>query len=68
MGIEEKLAELGVTLPEATAPLANYVPFVKTGALVHVSGQISVGPDGMIIGKLGREMDVAAGAAAACPS
>jgi len=65
MGIEEKLAELGVTLPEATAPLANYVPFVKTGALVHVSGQISVGPDGMIIGKLGREMDVAAGAAAA---
>ncbi|MEO0654995.1 MAG: RidA family protein, partial [Pseudomonadota bacterium] len=50
MGIEEKLAELGVTLPEATAPLANYVPFVKTGALVHVSGQISVGPDGMIIG------------------
>ena len=65
MGIEEKLAELGVTLPEATAPLANYVPFVKTGALVHVSGQISVGPDGMIIGKLGREMDVAALAAAA---
>lgn len=65
MGIEESLAKMGVTLPEATAPLANYVPFVKTGALVHVSGQISVGPDGMITGKLGDDMDVEAGVAAA---
>lgn len=62
---EAKLSDLGVTLPEATAPLANYVPFVRTGNLVHVSGQISSGPDGMITGKLGADMDAEAGAAAA---
>ncbi|MEN8934858.1 MAG: DUF885 family protein, partial [Planktotalea arctica] len=43
---EAKLAELGVTLPSAPAPAANYVPFVQVGELVHVSGQISMGPDG----------------------
>lgn len=64
--IEARLAELGVTLPEATAPLANYVPFVVTGNLVHISGQISIDADGaMIIGKLGADMEVEAGAAAA---
>lgn len=63
--IEARLAELGVTLPDAPAPAANYVPFVQSGALVFVSGQISNGPDGFIKGKLGANMDVAAGAAAA---
>jgi len=63
--IETKLAELGVTLPNAPAPAANYVPFVVIGDMVYVSGQISAGPDGMIVGKLGANMDVAAGAAAA---
>lgn len=63
--IETRLAELGVTLPNAPAPAANYVPFVKSGDLVFVSGQISNGPDGFITGKLGADMDVAAGAAAA---
>lgn len=63
--IDARLAELGVTLPEAPAPAANYVPFVKTGDLVFVSGQISQGPDGMIKGRLGETMDVAGGAAAA---
>ena len=63
--IEARLAALGVTLPEAPAPAANYVPWVKVGNLVHVSGQISQGPDGLIKGKLGAELDVAAGAAAA---
>lgn len=62
---ETRLAELGVSLPDAPAPAANYVPFVQTGNLVHVSGQISAGPDGFIIGRLGADMDVAAGAAAA---
>jgi enamine deaminase RidA (YjgF/YER057c/UK114 family) len=65
MSIIERLSELGVTLPEAPAPAANYVPFVRVGNTVYVSGQISAGPDGMITGKLGADMDVAAGAAAA---
>lgn len=63
--IETRLAELGVTLPEAAAPAANYVPFVQVGDLVFVSGQISMNSDGLITGKIGQDLDVAAGAAAA---
>ncbi|WP_224824056.1 RidA family protein [Cognatishimia sp. MH4019] len=62
---EAKLAEMGVILPDAAAPLANYVPFVQVGDLVHVSGQISNGPDGFVTGKLGADMSVEDGAAAA---
>lgn len=64
-GFESKLAEMGVTLPDAPGPAANYVPYVQIGDLVHVSGQISSGPDGFITGKLGADMDVEAGAEAA---
>ncbi len=63
--IETRLAALGVTLPDAPAPAANYVPFVQAGDLVHVSGQISNGEGGLIRGKLGADMDVEAGAKAA---
>ena len=63
--IETKLAEFGVTLQDAPAPLANYVPYVQTGNLVHVSGQISTNTDGMIKGKLGDTMSAEDGAIAA---
>ena len=65
MSIESRLAELGVTLADVPAPAANYVPFVQVGDIVYVSGQISNGPDGLIIGKLGENMGVEDGAAAA---
>ncbi|MFY0679155.1 MAG: RidA family protein [Thalassovita sp.] len=63
--IEQRLAELGVTLPDAPAPAANYVPFVQVGDLVHVSGQISNNADGFITGKVGADLTAEEGAAAA---
>ena len=65
MSITARLADLGVTLPDAPAPAANYVPFVKVGNVVHVSGQISATADGMIKGKLGQTMEIEDGAKAA---
>ncbi|MES2665182.1 MAG: RidA family protein [Pseudomonadota bacterium] len=63
--IDARLAELNITLPDAPAPAANYVPFVVTGNLVHISGQISQTADGLIKGRLGADMSVEDGAAAA---
>lgn len=65
MSIEDRLAAAGITLPDAPAPAANYVPAVQVGNLLFVSGQIAAGPDGIIKGRLGDDMDVAAGAQAA---
>lgn len=65
MTIESRLAELGVALPDAPAPAANYVAFVQSGSLVHVSGQIAMDADGPVKGKLGDTMTVDQGAAAA---
>ena len=65
MSIEKRLSDLGITLPDASAPAGNYVPFVQAGDMVYISGQISAGPDGMIVGKLGENMEVADGAKAA---
>ena len=63
--IDARLAELGLTLPAAPAPAANYVPYVQSGNMLYVSGQISQDEAGLIKGRLGADMDVEAGAAAA---
>lgn len=65
MTIEARLAELGVTLPDAPAPVANYVGFVLAGNLLHISGQVSADANGPIKGKLGADFTVEQGAAAA---
>lgn len=65
MSIEGRLEDMGITLPHAPAPAANYVPFVRVGDMLYVSGQISNDENGLIVGKLGDTMDVEAGAAAA---
>ena len=66
MSPESRLAELGLSLPEATAPAANYVPFVQVGDTLYVSGQISIDEGGALTtGKVGADLDTAAGAAAA---
>ena len=62
---ESRLADMGVTLPDAPAPAANYVPSVRVGDMLYVSGQVSMGPDGFITGKLGADMETNEGAQAA---
>jgi enamine deaminase RidA (YjgF/YER057c/UK114 family) len=66
---EEKLSGLGIVLPPAAAPVANYVPFVVTGNLLVISGQLCLGPDGKIAdahkGKLGGAVSPEAGKEAA---
>src|SRR6202171_6513954 len=68
--VESKLAELGIVLPTPSAPVANYVGFVRTGRLLVVSGQICNGPDGKLVakGKLGAGVSIEDGqkAARAC--
>lgn len=63
--VAEKLASLGIELPAETPPAANYLPFVISGDLIFVSGQISADRAGLITGKLGDGMGVEAGYAAA---
>jgi enamine deaminase RidA (YjgF/YER057c/UK114 family) len=64
--IESRLRELGIELPQASAPVANYVPYTTSGNLVIVSGQVSVrGGKPEFVGKLGRDIDVASGQQAA---
>jgi enamine deaminase RidA (YjgF/YER057c/UK114 family) len=68
--VEKKLAALGITLPTPAAPIANYVPFVRSGNMLIVSGQICFGGDGKLVakGQLGRAVSIEDGqkAARAC--
>jgi enamine deaminase RidA (YjgF/YER057c/UK114 family) len=66
VSIEARLNELGIQLPKAAAPAANYVPYVTHGGLLHVAGQIPFGPDGaLVLGRLGESMNIEGGQAAA---
>jgi len=56
--IEQRLADLGITLPTPMAPIANYVPFVVSGAHVYVSGQVSTDADGGVKGTVGVDVDL----------
>jgi len=53
---EDKLAALGLTLPDPVRPVANYVPFVRVGDLVHISGQVSTDPAGGVRGVVGEDV------------
>ncbi len=66
MGAENRLRELGIELPPAPAPVAFYVPVVVSGGLAYVSGQVPMAEGKLLwTGKLGGELDLAAGAEAA---
>jgi enamine deaminase RidA (YjgF/YER057c/UK114 family) len=57
--IVSRLKELKLELPKAPAPVANYVPWVRTGSLLFVSGQITMGPNGLeYAGAVGRDVSV----------
>jgi enamine deaminase RidA (YjgF/YER057c/UK114 family) len=68
--IEKKLSGLGITLPTPASPIANYVPFVRSGNILVVSGQVCFGNDGKLVvkGQLGAGVSVEDGqkAARAC--
>ena len=63
--VESRLTAAGIVLPVPVAPVANYVPFVRSGALVHISGQVSVDASGGVKGVVGVEVDLEAARAAA---
>ena len=63
---EQRLAALGLTLPNAPAPVANYVPYLLSGDLLYISGQVSKAPDGTLLcGRLGDGLSVEEGQKAA---
>jgi enamine deaminase RidA (YjgF/YER057c/UK114 family) len=63
--VEQRLTAIGVVLPTPNAPVANYVPFVRSGSLVYISGQVSVDANGGIKGVVGDDVDLEGGKAAA---
>ena len=65
MSIADRLAELGIVLPQPAAPVAAYVPVVVTGNLAHVSGQLPFVDGRLVTGRLGEDVSLAQGTAAA---
>ena len=65
MTIAAKLAELNISLPKAAAPVASYVPVVVHGGFAHVSGQLPFVDGQVVKGRLGDDVSVEAGQAAA---
>ena len=66
MRIEQRLRELGIVLPTPPAPVASYVPYVVSGNLVYISGQITLTPEGLkYVGTVGKELTLDDGKAAA---
>lgn len=63
--ITDRLAELGISLPEPAAPVAAYVPTVLAGGLLHVSGQLPFDNGALMTGRLGEDRDIEFGARAA---
>jgi enamine deaminase RidA (YjgF/YER057c/UK114 family) len=63
--VEARLNSLGITLPTPVAPIANYAPFIRTGNLLFISGQVSVDESGGIKGIVGDDVDPATGQLAA---
>ena len=65
MTVAARLAELGIELPKAAAPVASYVPVVEQGGMVYVSGQLPFIDGALVIGRLGEDVTLEQGAAAA---
>ena len=63
--VEARLAGLGLTLPQAAAPVAAYVPTVEAGGLLHVSGQLPFIDGKLVTGRLGKDVSLEQGNAAA---
>lgn len=68
MSIDQKLIELGLTLPPAAAPVATYVPTVEFGGMLYISGQLPFRKGDLMTGRLGEDVDIQFGreAAEAC--
>ncbi len=66
MRIENRLKELDIVLPSPPAPVASYVPYVVSGNLVYISGQVTLAADGLkYVGTVGKELSLEDGKAAA---
>ena len=63
--VEARLAAAGIVLPQPNPPVANYVPFVRAGSIVHISGQVSVDASGGVRGIVGEDVDAETAKAAA---